>query len=78
MRSRKVVVQMICPACKKLLPNNPDAWFELDPVQVRNPLSRRDNATHICEACGMAEAIADYKKISDAKARAEMAGIALS
>lgn len=69
---------MLCPKCQELLPKNREAWFELDPIQVRNPLSRVDNATYICEACGMAEAIAEYKHISDAQARADMAGIALS
>lgn len=69
---------MLCPKCQELLPKNRDAWLELDPIQPRNPISRRDNSTYICEACGMAEAIADYQQISDAQARAKMAGVNLS
>ena len=31
----------------------------LDPDKVMNPLSRRDNKTHICRLCGLAEGLAD-------------------
>lgn len=40
-----------CPRCQV---------NELDEVPVRNSLSRRDNATYICNACGNAEGMIDY------------------
>jgi transposase-like protein len=42
---------MICPRCKK---------NELNPVEVRNALSRRDNKTYICSDCGTDEAMFDF------------------
>ncbi len=32
---------------------------DLDPVEVRNALSRPDNKTYICSACGTEEALVD-------------------
>lgn len=43
----------ICPKCK---------YKKLNPIPVRNALSRRDNKTYICTDCGMQEAIDDLSK----------------
>ena len=59
----------ICPKCKELLPNRPEFWQTLDPVEPRNSLSRRDNETFICNQCGGAEAYADYFGVTDVEAR---------
>ena len=42
---------MLCPGCNE---------NELQMPMVRNSLSRRDNATYICNPCGTAEAFADF------------------
>ena len=39
-----------CPRCREL---------KLNPVQVHNALSRRDNKTYICSDCGLHEAMID-------------------
>lgn len=69
----RVIVQIsgaqICPSCQKLAPDNPATWRKLDPVKVRNSLSRHDNKTYICQLCGGAEAMADYYEIDEARAR---------
>ena len=41
----------ICSRCKE---------NELDSIEVRNALSRRDNKTYICSDCGVDEAMLDY------------------
>jgi uncharacterized Zn finger protein len=40
-----------CPRCGQ---------NDLDPVEVRNSLSRKDNKTYICNKCGQFEALLDY------------------
>jgi hypothetical protein len=47
---------MKCPRCK---------INELDGVEVRNALSRRDNKTYICSDCGLGEAMADMAGVPD-------------
>ena len=42
-----------CPRCKEM---------KLNEKEVRNALSRRDNATYICSDCGIAEAMEDYNR----------------
>lgn len=42
-----------CPRCKK----NP-----LHPEKVMNALSRRNNKTYICSACGIDEAVFDLRR----------------
>lgn len=59
----------MCPKCKELLPDNPGLWRKMNPVEVRNALSRRDNKTYICNICGNAEAMADFKGVTDQEAR---------
>ena len=39
---------MKCPRCKT---------NELDPIETRNALSRKDNKTYICSQCGVEEAL---------------------
>ena len=46
----KMQKDKLCPRCKVI---------KLDPIDVRNALSRKDNKTYICESCGIAEAIED-------------------
>lgn len=41
----------ICPKCK---------ITELDPVLVRNALSREDNKTYICNDCGVNESLIEW------------------
>ena len=43
----------ICPSCNK---------NELDPIDIRNALSRKDNKTYICGMCGLLEAVEDIVK----------------
>lgn len=43
----------LCPRCKKNY---------LDPTPARNALSRKDNKTYICNACGFDEAMEDARK----------------
>jgi hypothetical protein len=46
----------ICPSCKGYIPNN------LTPGAYPGALSRKDNKTEICSACGTAEALADFAR----------------
>jgi hypothetical protein len=62
----------VCPKCRELMPEWPEYWQILEPVTVRNSLSRRDNKTYICNLCGGAEALADYAGIPDAEARSQV------
>jgi hypothetical protein len=45
-----------CPTCDGQIPNNET------PGAYPGAISRKDNKTEICSACGMNEAFADYKK----------------
>lgn len=42
-----------CPRCEQ---------NTLDPIEVKNALSRRDNKTYICSDCGIDEAVEDEMK----------------
>jgi uncharacterized protein YlaI len=42
-----------CPICKV---------NDLDKVEARNALSRKDNKTYICESCGQREAMEEYAR----------------
>lgn len=44
----------ICPICSGFIPNNET------PGAYPGALSRRDNATEICSACGTEEALEDF------------------
>lgn len=44
----------ICPACSGFIPNNET------PGAYMGAISRKDNSTEICSACGTAEALADF------------------
>lgn len=44
----------ICPSCDGFIPSNEN------PGAYPGALSRKDNKTEICSACGMAEALADF------------------
>jgi hypothetical protein len=44
----------ICPKCQGFIPNNET------PGAYPGALSRRDNETEICSACGVAEALEDF------------------
>jgi hypothetical protein len=44
----------ICPKCQGFIPNN-----EM-PGAYPGALSRRDNETEICSACGVQEALEDF------------------
>jgi hypothetical protein len=50
----KKSIDNICPSCNGFIPNN-----EM-PGAYPGALSRRDNETEICSACGEIEAIVDY------------------
>ena len=45
------ISKTLCPSCN----NN-----KLNPEQVMNALSRKDNKTYICSDCGIAEAMNDF------------------
>lgn len=51
MKKGDELIMKLCPRCKQ----NP-----LDPIEVRNALSRKDNQTYICAPCGNQEAIEEY------------------
>jgi len=44
----------ICPSCDGFIPSNEN------PGAYPGAISRKDNSTEICSACGMAEALADF------------------
>lgn len=44
----------ICPLCRGWIPNNET------PGAYSGAISRRDNKTEICSACGTVEALVDY------------------
>lgn len=44
----------ICPRCKGYIPNNEK------PGEYPGALSRKDNKTEVCSACGQEEAFEDY------------------
>lgn len=44
----------ICPNCRGYIPNNKT------PGAYMGAISRRDNKTEICSACGTMEALADF------------------
>lgn len=46
------MTKTMCPLCTRR---------GLNPVQVRNSLSRADNETYICNNCGMGEALINHK-----------------
>jgi hypothetical protein len=48
--------QFKCPSCDGYIPNNENIGA------YSGAISRKDNSTEICSACGMDEALADYKK----------------
>jgi len=50
--AKKKAKKVECPRCGKR---------EMDEVDGRNALSRRDNETYICSACGQAEALIDAR-----------------
>jgi hypothetical protein len=45
-----------CPTCSGYIPNNDNIGA------YAGAISRKDNKTEICSACGMDEALADYKQ----------------
>lgn len=45
-----------CPRCGE---------YKLDPVEVHNSLSRKDNETYICNDCGTKEAVEEYLKLME-------------
>lgn len=45
-----------CPTCDGFIPNNET------PGAYSGAISRRDNKTEICSACGVDEALADFAK----------------
>lgn len=45
----------ICPKCSGFIPNNEN------PGAYSGAISRRDNKTEICSACGTEEALADFR-----------------
>jgi predicted RNA-binding Zn-ribbon protein involved in translation (DUF1610 family) len=47
-----------CPRCEQ---------NELDPIEARNALSRRDNKTYICNDCGIDEALEDARNFKASK-----------
>lgn len=49
-------VPKVCPRCEGWIPNNEQ------PGAYPGALSRLDNKTEICSACGTAEAMEDYAK----------------
>ena len=55
----------ICPKCSGYIPNNEN------PGAYSGALSRVDNKTEICSACGMEEALADYFGVPDETEQAE-------
>jgi len=46
----------VCPSCGGYIPNNET------PGAYSGALSRKDNKTEICSACGTAEALADFAR----------------
>lgn len=48
------MTQPICPSCNGFIPNNET------PGAYPGALSRRDNKTEICSACGVKEALEDF------------------
>lgn len=64
-----------CPKCQETLPEQPWLWQRLDPRLAMNSLSRADNKTYICNKCGTAEALADWKELPVATARRLMEGL---
>jgi hypothetical protein len=50
---------MSCPLCGGPIPN------ALDEGKYSGALSRRDNKTEICSACGVKEAVDDYNRRSE-------------
>lgn len=46
----------ICPICEGFIPNNET------PGAYAGALSRKDNTTEICSACGVVEAMLDFYK----------------
>jgi hypothetical protein len=44
----------VCPSCDGFIPNNET------PGAYMGAISRKDNKTEICSACGTAEALADF------------------
>ena len=46
----------ICPICAGFIPNNET------PGAYAGALSRKDNTTEICSACGVVEAMLDFYK----------------
>lgn len=52
-----------CPKCDGFIPNNET------PGAYSGAISRRDNKTEICSACGTIEALEDFVKREEASAR---------
>ena len=46
-----------CPSCDGYIPNN------ITPGAYVGAISRKDNKTEICSACGLVEAMADFEVI---------------
>jgi RNA polymerase subunit RPABC4/transcription elongation factor Spt4 len=49
-------VPKVCPVCEGWIPNNQE------PGAYPGAVSRRDNTTEICSACGVEEATRDFRK----------------
>ena len=49
----------ICPQCDGFIPNNET------PGAYMGAISRKDNKTEICSACGVTEALADFVFMSN-------------
>lgn len=52
----EIKVPQLCTGCQRAGIEPPN---ELNPRQALNSISRLDNKTYVCSACGHAEAIAD-------------------
>ena len=50
------VAKPVCPRCGGFIPN------DLTPGLYPGAVSRRDNETEICSACGVAEAMEDFRE----------------
>lgn len=70
-RSSRVKVPQRCPHCadkyRGILIYRELGFLE--EVCAMNKLSRRDNKTYVCRACGLAEQLADHTEITDEMAR---------
>lgn len=62
---KEVTEYPVCPLCHGWIPNNQT------PGAYPGAISRRDNKTEICSACGTYEALVDHVKAQREKALSE-------